>query len=186
MTNDTEKSSVRKFWEEASAGEFWAIGNDERERLTTEAAQRYVFEPYLPPFADFASGGDRDVLEIGTGMGTDHLHWAKSGPRSLAGMDLSGRGVAYTRARLLQEGFIPRLMRGDAEKLPFADSSFDLVYSWGVIHHSPDTPAAVRDRRFPKTRKMDWVVINGNAAGIDGNPERYVEDGCAVEIGGID
>ena len=72
MTNDTEKSSVRKFWEEASAGEFWAIGNDERERLTTEAAQRYVFEPYLPPFADFASGGDRDVLEIGTGMGTDH------------------------------------------------------------------------------------------------------------------
>jgi len=159
MTNDTEKSSVRKFWEEASAGEFWAIGNDERKRLTTEAAQRYFFEPYLPPFADFASGGDRDVLEIGTGMGTDHLHWAKSGPRSLTGMDLSGRGVAYTRARLLQEGFIPRLMRGDSEKLPFADSSFDLVYSWGVIHHSPDTPAAVRDLRFPKTRKMDWVVI---------------------------
>ena len=95
-------------------------------------------------------------------------------------MDLSGRGVAYTRARLLQEGFIPRLMRGDAEKLPFADSFFDLVYSWGFIHHSPDTAAAVRDRRFPKTRKMDWVVINGNAAGIDGNPERYVEDGCAV------
>ena len=84
MTNDTEKSSVRDFWEEASAGEFWAIGADDRERLTAEAAQRYVFEPYLPPFADFDSGRDKDVLEIGTGMGTDHLHWAKAGPQALA------------------------------------------------------------------------------------------------------
>lgn len=145
MTNDTEKSSVRDFWEEASAGEFWAIGDDERERLSTEAAQRYVFEPYLPPFADFASGRDRDVLEIGTGMGTDHLHWARAEPRSLTGVDLSNRGVAYTRMRLLQDGFTPRVMRGDAERLPFPDNSFDLVYSWGVIHHSPDTPAAVAE-----------------------------------------
>lgn len=147
MTNDTEKSSVRDFWEEASAGEFWAIGDDERERLATEAAQRYVFEPYLPPFADFASGRDRDVLEIGTGMGTDHLHWARAAPRSLTGVDLSNRGVAYTRMRLLQDGFTPRVMRGDAERLPFPDNSFDLVYSWGVIHHSPDTPAAVAEIR---------------------------------------
>lgn len=53
----------------------------------------------------------------------------------------------FTRARLLLEREPPRLLQGDAERLPFADNSFDLVYSWGVLHHTPDTPHAIREVR---------------------------------------
>ena len=79
------------------------------------------------------------------GMGADHLEWAKAAPRSLTGVDLTGQAIAVTRERLALYGLRSRLLVTDAEHLPFADASFDFVYSWGVIHHSPDTPAAVRE-----------------------------------------
>ena len=91
------------------------------------------------------TGGRRDVLEIGVGMGADHLEWAQAAPRSLTGVDLTGQAIAVTRERLALHGLRSRLLVTDAEHLPFRDASFDLVYSWGVIHHSPDTPAAVRE-----------------------------------------
>jgi ubiquinone/menaquinone biosynthesis C-methylase UbiE len=78
-------------------------------------------------------------------MGADHLEWAQASPRSLSGIDLTGQAIAFTRERLGLYGRRSRLLVADAEHLPFRESSFDLVYSWGVIHHSPDTPAAVRE-----------------------------------------
>ena len=66
-------------------------------------------------------------------------------PRSLTGVDLTRPGDrAHARASRAH-GLRSRLLVTDAEHLPFRDASFDLVYSWGVIHHSPDTPAAVRE-----------------------------------------
>jgi ubiquinone/menaquinone biosynthesis C-methylase UbiE len=63
----------------------------------------------------------------------------------LTGIDLTARAVDFTRARLASSGFVSDLRVADAEALPFADNSFDLVYSWGVLHHSPDTARAVRE-----------------------------------------
>jgi ubiquinone/menaquinone biosynthesis C-methylase UbiE len=138
------KEDVRRFWSEASCGEVYAQGKSLVEQLEAQARARYELEPYIPEFARFPEGAGRDVLEIGVGMGADHLEWAKAKPRSLAGLDLTARAVDHTRSRLQAYGFRPRLMVGDAENLPFADESFDLVYSWGVLHHTPNTPAAIR------------------------------------------
>ena len=96
MVDDDEQSgkrAVKAFWEEASAGEFWAVGESDAARFAAEEAARYRFEPYVPPFARFEDGARKDVLEIGIGMGADHARWARAQPRRLVGIDLSARSV---------------------------------------------------------------------------------------------
>ena len=137
------KQKVRDFWDQAACGEIYARGQTLREMLAAQADARDRLEPYIRDFARFRDGTGRDVLEIGVGMGADHLDWARVAPRSLTGLDLTPRAVQYTKARLEAYERQSRLLVGDAEQLPFADASFDLVYSWGVLHHSPDTAAAV-------------------------------------------
>jgi SAM-dependent methyltransferase len=145
--DDTGKLAVGSFWEAASCGEVYAAGESERERYEAQARARYALEPFIFPFARFPEGAGRDVLEVGVGMGADHLEWARVRPRRLAGIDLTSRAVEHTSARLALYGLSSELRVGDAETLPFPDNSFDLVYSWGVLHHSPDTPRAVEEVR---------------------------------------
>ena len=141
----TLKEQVRDFWNDASCGEVYADGVTRREQLEAQARVRYCLEPYIESFARFPEAGGRAVLEVGVGMGADHLRWAQAGPRFLVGIDLTPRAVDHTRFRMLAAGVRPRLVVADSETLPFASACFDLVYSWGVIHHTPDTPAAVRE-----------------------------------------
>ncbi len=145
MHDDDLKAQVAEFWERASCGEVYAQGENLRERLDAHARARYAVEPFIFDFAAFGTGRGRDVLEIGVGMGADHLEWAKAGPRSLTGVDLTPRAVEFTRARLELNDFQPKVFVADAERLPFPDAQFDVVYSWGVLHHSPDTPRAIAE-----------------------------------------
>jgi ubiquinone/menaquinone biosynthesis C-methylase UbiE len=78
---------------------------------------------------------DKDVLEIGCGMGTHASLLARSGARFTT-IDLTERAVETKRRRFELFGLSGRIERADAEDLPFADASFDFVWSWGVIHHS--------------------------------------------------
>src|SRR5262245_43152325 len=88
------KQAVRYFWEAAASGEkAYAIGPTEVEALDAQARERYELEPYLKPFAHFEDGAGKDVLEIGVGLGADHLEWAKAGPKSLTGVDLTARAI---------------------------------------------------------------------------------------------
>jgi len=139
------KRDVRDFWEQASCGEVYADGEDLRERLDAQARARYELEPFIAEFAHFHQAVGKDVLEIGVGMGADHLRWAREQPRRLIGVDLTPRAVAFTRERLALNGFEPRVLVADAETLPFPDASFEMVYSWGVLHHSPDPARAIRE-----------------------------------------
>jgi SAM-dependent methyltransferase len=137
------KQAVHDFWNAASCGEQgYAIGADEIARMDAQAQARYRLEPYLRPFARFEDGRDKDVLEIGVGMGADHVEWARARPRTLTGVDLTERAIRFTQARFAGAGLVSNLKVADAENLPFDDASFDLVFSWGVLHHSPDTARA--------------------------------------------
>jgi ubiquinone/menaquinone biosynthesis C-methylase UbiE len=88
------------------------------------------------------------VLEIGVGLGTDHMQLARGGAR-LTGIDLTQRCVDLTRARLEQEGYKPDVRVMDAEDLEFPGDSFDVVYSFGVLHHVPST-----ERAFAEVRRV--------------------------------
>ncbi len=139
-----DKESVGAFWNAASCGEVYARQGGGFD-FDAEARTRYELEPYIREFARFEDGAGMDVLEVGVGMGADFSQWARSRPKSLCGVDLTPRGVELTGQRLARLGLAADLRVADAETLPFADGSFDLVYSWGVLHHTPDTPRAIRE-----------------------------------------
>lgn len=142
---DNLKAKVRDFWDEKSCGEVYANGHSSKEYYDSHSHARYDLEPYIFDFAGFHEGHGKNVLEIGVGMGADHVEWAKSIPRSLTGIDITPRAVNHTKERLALYGLTSNVQIGDAEKLVFEDNSFDLVYSWGVLHHSPDTQQAINE-----------------------------------------
>jgi SAM-dependent methyltransferase len=93
------------------------------------------------PFGRFLRAEDvagKEVLEVGCGMGTHASMLARAGA-SLTAIDLTGRAVETTGRRFKLFGLSGRIERGDAERLRFPDDSFDMVWSWGVIHHSGST-----------------------------------------------
>ena len=73
FTSDQEKLAVQEFWNRRSCGEVYATGDTPTEQLDAQARARYDLEPYISGFARFGDGRGRDVLEIGVGMGADHL-----------------------------------------------------------------------------------------------------------------
>ncbi len=93
------------------------------------------------PLIDFAALGNTDVLEIGVGNGS-HAQLLAGSARSYTGIDLTDYAVKSTTMRLGRAGCDRshvNVRRMDAEKMDFADSTFDFVWSWGVIHHSANT-----------------------------------------------
>lgn len=139
------KGAVRGFWERTPCGSWDASAPEgSGEYFQQIERRRYELEPFIPEFAGFDSTSGQSVLEIGVGLGTDHVRFARAGAR-LTGVDLTEKGIELVRRRLELEGLASDLRVGDAERLPFEDASFDVVYSWGVLHHTPDTPRAVSE-----------------------------------------
>jgi len=143
-SNNTAKQKVHDFWNRASCGEELYLVGSERAAFEAQAEERYRLEPYIREFAQFESLNGLKVLEIGVGLGADHQRFAEVGAE-LYGIDLTERAVELTRQRLAQFGLSSSLSTGDAERLDFPCLSFDLVYSWGVLHHSPHTQKAIAE-----------------------------------------
>jgi SAM-dependent methyltransferase len=141
---EDRKQAVRDFWNATSCGENLYLRGETREGYQQQSLQRYALEPYIIPFADFAGSRGKRVLEIGVGLGADHQRFAESGAE-LYGIDLTDRAVEHTRRRLADFHLVSKLGVGDAERLGFPDNFFDMVFSWGVLHHTPDTQRAVAE-----------------------------------------
>jgi SAM-dependent methyltransferase len=141
MDSIAQKDAVRDFWNADPCGTRYLEARDD---FDAHARARYALEPYIFDFAQFHSARGRKVLEIGVGMGADYLEWLKAGAQA-TGVDFSAASIERTRQRCELAGYRPDLRVADAEQLPFPDKSFDVVYSYGVMHHSPDTPQCVHE-----------------------------------------
>jgi SAM-dependent methyltransferase len=112
-----------------------------REYFDEVERRKYFVEPHIPGFADFPKWAGRRVLEIGCGLGTDTVNFARAGAQVTA-VELSDESAALARRRADVFGLADRVTIhvGNAEELPniLAPQTFDLVYSFGVIHHSPN------------------------------------------------
>ncbi len=100
--------------------------------------------PFGKIFPYDAYGAGAKVLEIGCGMGTMAMNWARAGAQ-LTAVDLNDTAVEQTRARFDLHGLDGDIRSADARALEFADGHFDYVYSWGVLHHSPDIERSIAE-----------------------------------------
>jgi SAM-dependent methyltransferase len=146
-TDEPLKAMVKEHWERETCGTRYS-GEPDRARYFSEiSSERYRLEPYIFDFADFAAAAGKRVLEIGVGAGADFENWCRHAD-FVQGVDLTDAAIGLAFERMSLAG-IPDvrygLQVGDAEALPFPDREFDLVYSWGVLHHTPDTEAAFRE-----------------------------------------
>ena len=156
--------SVAREWQEANRS-WWErspMRYDWREPIPfEEGTKEYYLEVdrrfldavhhYLPwkhhPFEQFIPYGElggMDVLEIGVGQGT-HAQLIAPHCKSFTGIDLTEKASSASRRRLEIMGIRGRILQMDAERMEFADRSFDFIWSWGVIHHSSNTGQVLKE-----------------------------------------
>lgn len=101
-------------------------------------ARKYFVEPHIPGFAQFNRWAGRKVLEIGCGIGTDSINFARAGAEVTV-VELSDNSLALCRKRFKVYGLNARFYQGNAEELShfLPIEPYDLVYAFGVLHHTP-------------------------------------------------
>jgi ubiquinone/menaquinone biosynthesis C-methylase UbiE len=109
-------------------------------------AGRREYAPWMAEQLDYNGAAGLDVLDLGCGQGIDVCEFARVGAR-VTGIDLTPRHIELALEHVEEFGVEATLLEGDVERLPFADSSFDRVVSNGVLHHTPDIEAALREAR---------------------------------------
>jgi SAM-dependent methyltransferase len=150
-------------------------------------ARKYFVEPHIPGFAEFPLWNCKSVLEIGCGIGTDAVNFARNGADYHA-VELSEASLDLTRQRFDAFGLAGDFQVMNAEQLDhgFQPNSFDLVYSFGVIHHTPN-PRAVIDsarkviREDGELRIMLYARNSWKAAMINkGYDQPEAQYGCPI------
>lgn len=144
-SNSNLKERVRAFWQANPCGvKFADAPPGTRKFYELVEAHRYAKEWHIPIAADFEKACGLKVLEIGCGLGTDGAQFAEAGA-DYTGVDLTEAAVELARKRFELFGIPGKFQTADAEQLQFADETFDLVYSHGVLHHTPETAKAIQE-----------------------------------------
>jgi 2-polyprenyl-3-methyl-5-hydroxy-6-metoxy-1,4-benzoquinol methylase len=134
-----------------------------REYYDEVEARKYFVEPHIPRFAEFDRWKGKKVLEIGCGIGTDTINFARAGAQVTA-IDLTEQSLEVARQRAKVFGLEDRIrfLQANAERLSetVPVERYDLVYSFGVIHHTPD-PSRVLDeiRKYVTAESTVKVMV---------------------------
>ena len=149
--------------------------------------RKYFVEPHILAFADFKKWAGKKVLEVGCGIGTDAINFARAGA-IYTGTDLSNESVEITRNRFKIFSCDGILFDSNFENLPhnLEGKQFDLIYSFGVIHHSPNPRIIIENMRKVISEngelrimlysKISWKSIMIQA-GLDQPEAQY---GCPI------
>jgi SAM-dependent methyltransferase len=139
------KERVRAFWQANPCGtKFTDAAPGTRLFYERVEEHRYAKEWHIPAAAGFDDASGLRVLEVGCGLGTDGAQFARAGA-DYTGVDLTEAAIELARRRFELFELPGTFRTADAENLDFPSESFDLVYSHGVLHHTPDTERAVRE-----------------------------------------
>lgn len=154
------KAAVRRFWNAQPCGVKSVDGEPGTAAFYAALeAHRYAEEFHIPEVVGFTQHGGRRVLEVGGGLGTDGRQFARAGAWYVDA-DLSDQSLRLARNGFALEALAGRFVNSDAENLPFRDVSFDVVYSHGVLHHTPDTARAVDEvRRVLKPGGLAIIML---------------------------
>lgn len=191
-SSELQKAEVRDFWNR-NVNQFNQLQRDDvgsREFYDAAEALRYEYHYHLPPLFDKVAreypGGK--LLEVGCSMGNDTIQFARRGMQ-VTGVDLTEAAIELIRKRFEMYSESGDFRVADAENLPFDDDSFDVVYSFGVLHHTPDTAGAIEEVRrvlrpggtayimLYNTRSLNWLAHKLTGVPYDGSKQ----DPCPVE-----
>lgn len=163
-----DKQEAIKQWTEDPCGKSGAKGFVEGtpefyERVNQNRYEEYA--PWMKKVMDFTQFKGKKILEIGFGMGTDLFQFAINGA-DVFGIDLSPKHLEISLKRFEIYKLKADLQLADAENMPFDSNSFDAVYSFGVIHHTPNMQKTIEEtyRVLKPGGKAIISVYNRNSA----------------------
>ncbi len=150
-SSDAPIERVRRFWDRRPCNlRHSPLEVGTRAYFDEVEARKYLVEPHIPRFARFDHWAGRRVLEIGCGIGTDTINFARAGAQVTA-VDLSERSLELARRRAVVYGLEDRItfVQADAESLSafVPPERYALVYSFGVLHHTPRPERAIAEIR---------------------------------------
>jgi SAM-dependent methyltransferase len=146
-----DELTVQRFWQDHACGDSQVGGlhghfrGDYEKFFTDYDYFRYRNERHLPACIEAMNVAGKQLLEIGLGEGSDSELLIRQRAR-WSGVDLTAESVERVRTRLMLRDLpFEELRQGSVLQLPFADNSFDMVFSHGVLHHVPDIEQAQRE-----------------------------------------
>jgi UDPglucose 6-dehydrogenase len=143
---DVKINEVYNFWNERPCN----IRHSNKEIGTKEyfeevSKRKYIVEPHIINFANFKEYNGKDVLEVGCGIGTAAQSFIENGA-NYTGIDLSDRSIEIAKQRLNIFNLNGTLFQANIEELNnIENKEFDLIYSFGVLHHTPNIEIAMRN-----------------------------------------
>lgn len=145
VTGDAYKDEVQNQWDNDPCGHQYVkeAAPHTLDWFLEAERYRYVeYGPWMHETMEFAGHRGERVLEIGAGMGTDLAQFAKNGA-IVTDVDLSSGHLALAKESFALRGLEGSFVHQDAERIPFPDDTFDVVYTNGVIHHTPNTQSVI-------------------------------------------
>lgn len=159
----TAIAAVRDFWNRRPCNvrhSAKTIGS--KEYFDEVEGRKYFVEPHIPTFAQFERWRGKRVLEIGCGIGTDTVNFARAGAEVTA-VDLSDKSLEIARHRASVYGLTNiRFLHGNAEELSsfLPVEPYDLIYSFGVIHHTPHPERVIEElHRYSQSNTVLKVMV---------------------------
>lgn len=161
-------TEVKKFWNSNPCQSDLSEAEDRRRYFEEISRNRFgKREWHVPTVAAFGAYRGKDVLEIGCSIATDGLEFAKNGA-NYTGVDLTPNAIEMARERFKLFGMPGRFELANAEEwIPFDTASFDHVYSFGVIHHSPVPQRIVNEIRRVLRPGGTFTVMLYNRSSIN-------------------
>ena len=184
MTND-QKSLIKNWWhnhsqdykdeykDEYKGLDLNALNNDEFIKYIDDIDQAFARKAYFAQnrnkqlFSNLITKSNlknKKVLEIGCGLGAHSQILAEKGAQ-LTAIDLAEKSIDTTKRRLKMKGLNADIIQADCENLPFEKETFDYIWSWGVIHHTPDTQKAANEikRVLKPNGSLDIMIYNNDS-----------------------
>ncbi len=139
MNNDITIDNVKTYWDKRPCNIRHSKAEFGTKQYFDEVEERkYFVEPHIPNFADFKKWKGKKVLEVGCGIGTDSINFARAGAK-LTVVELSKESLEICKKRFAVYNLQAKFYLADAEHLSevVPVEEYDLIYSFGVIHHTP-------------------------------------------------
>lgn len=162
-SNNAVKESSKQVWGASPAG--WTFGQSykpgTKEFFDSVIAKRFSYEvPWLDEIVQFKRFVGKSVLEIGSGCGYDAYQFCKNGA-NYTGIDITPENPIAAKKHLSYYGYDATFLEMDVEKMQFAEQ-FDYIYTFGVLHHTPDMKAALKNcyRSLKPNGEIQIIVYN--------------------------